>query len=234
MNGLAHIVLPVANWAGNIITWPIRAVGNTVDGIRNLSKLKDENEELRVRLDEALANKHACDVAIKENQKLAQELDMANSQPSGAIVADVILDNSALGHSTFIINRGLNKGIEKSMVVVSMDKRLVGIVIDVADNFSRVRGLMDSDSNIAVRIVGSEVYGFLSGKGSGYPVLKFLSDPEFQITRGITLVTSGISGVVPSGLIIGDIIEDTDVDVLRPDKLSRVMVLKFDSENKYK
>ena len=64
MNGLAHIVLPVASWVGDVITWPIRAVGSTIDNIRELSNLRTENEELRVRLDDAIRNKKICEVAI--------------------------------------------------------------------------------------------------------------------------------------------------------------------------
>ena len=51
MNGLAHVVLPVANWVGDVITWPIRAIGNTVENIRELSDLRDENARLRSALE---------------------------------------------------------------------------------------------------------------------------------------------------------------------------------------
>ena len=72
MNGLAHVVLPVANWVGDVITWPIRFVGSTIENVRELSNLRTENEELRVRLDDALRNKNLCEVAIAENQKVSK------------------------------------------------------------------------------------------------------------------------------------------------------------------
>ena len=104
MNSLAHVVLPVANWVGDVITWPVRAVGNGIENLRELANLRTENEELRAQLDAALRNKNACDVAIAENQKLSRELDIVQSQPRGAIVADVTYDNTAIHHSTFFIN----------------------------------------------------------------------------------------------------------------------------------
>ncbi|MEE1110923.1 MAG: rod shape-determining protein MreC [Alphaproteobacteria bacterium] len=235
MNAMGHVVVPVAQWVGNIVTWPIRAVGGAIDNIAEISSLRTENEELRARLDEALANKYECNVVIKENQKLAQELDLIKSKPQDIIIADIIHDNSALGHKTFIINRGIKNGIEQGMVVTSTDMTLVGIVIDVATDFSRVRALTDSDTNIAVRVVGSEVYGFLSGNGSSTPKMKFFSDPEFQPSAGIKLVTSNISGILPAGLIVGEMIDETDVKITPVSKISRVMVLKFDAQqNKYK
>lgn len=234
MNGLAHAVVPAARWAGGVITWPVRATGAAVRNIRELSTLRTENEELRVRLDAALANQNACDIALLENQKLARELDIVRAAPHDVVVADVMHDNTAFHHSTFLINRGTAAGIAPGMAVVSTDNRLAGIVQDAGANFARVRALTDSDSNIAVRIVGSEVYGFLGGTGAIHPKMGLFSDPEFQAAGGIKLVSSNISGVLPGGIPVGTMINDTDVDVLQPGRLSRVLVLKFDNKNEYK
>lgn len=235
MNTLSHVVVPAAQWVGDIITWPIRFIGNTFDNITELSNLRSENEELRARLDEALANKTMCDIAIDENKKLKRELNIISVQPRDTIIADVIHDNSALGHNTFIINRGAADGLENGMVVTTTDLQIAGIIIDVSAHFSRVRALTDADTNIAVRVVGSEVYGFMSGNGSKHTNIGFFNDPEFQATSGIKLVTSNISGVLPNGLFVGQMINDTDVDVVQISELSRVMVLKFDTnKNEYK
>ncbi len=234
MTTTAHVILPVANTIGDIITWPIRAVAGAAQNIRELSNLRAENEELRVRLDEALAYKQQCDIAVLENQKLARELDIVQSQPRQAIVADVTYDNSAFHHSTFLISRGVADGVAPGQVVVSMDGQLAGIITDTAPRFSRVRGLTDTNTNIAVRIVGSEVYGFLQGNGSSDPTMGFFSDPEFQPARGIKLLTSNISGVLPNGIVVGKMKNETDVEVLHPSELSRVMVLQFDAPGEYK
>lgn len=234
LNGLAHVVLPVANWVGDVVTWPIRAVGNAIDGIGELSNLRAENEELRVRLDQALADKGLCDIAVKENQKLYQELNIVKSQVRKSVVADVMYTNNAFHHSTFIINRGSENGIKNGQVVVSMSNQLVGIVIDTGDNFARVRALTDSNTNIAVRVVGSEVYGFLTGNGSNTPSIGFFSDPQFQPTDGLILTTSNISGVLPNGIVVGETVNKTDVKILNPKKVTRVMVLQFDNIGEYK
>ena len=235
MNALGHVVVPVARGIGDVITWPFRVVGDTIGGIAELSSLREENRELRARLDAALIDKNLCDVAIKENQKLSNELGLVKTQPRDAVIADVIHDNRAMGHNTYIINRGARDGVETGMVVATTDMRLAGVIVDSANNFSRVRALTDTDTNIAVRVVGSEVYGFMTGNGSKNPTMGFFSNPEFQPAQGIKLVSSNISGVLPAGLIVGEMIDDTDVAVADPDEFSRVMVLKFDTpENEYR
>lgn len=234
MNSLAHVVLPVANAVGDVITWPVRVVGDMVGNIHELSILRSENAELRVRLDEALAQKHKCDIAISENDTLAHQLGVAKQIPHKTVIADVIHENRVLHHNTFIINRGESDGVKRGMVVVSTSKQLAGIVIDSGKNFARVRAITDPETNIAVNVAGYEVYGFLSGNASQIPTVGLFSDPQFRGANGLILITSGISGVLPSGIFVGTMKNSTDVDVLQPSTLSRVIVLQFDTASEYK
>ena len=234
MNGLAHVVLPVAHGVGDLITWPVRVAARGVTNMRDLSRIRAENEELRAALDAAMQRSHECDIAIAENQHLIQQLDIVTQSPRGAIVADVTHDAGAFNHATLFINRGMRDGVAPGMAVVSMDNSLIGIVLDAGAHFARVRTLTDSDINIAVRVVGSEVYGFLAGNGSHKPSMGFFSDPEFQAAAGIKLVTSNISGVLPAGIFVGTMVNSRDVEIVSPDVMSRVMVLQFDADNEYK
>ncbi|MFQ6739290.1 MAG: rod shape-determining protein MreC [Alphaproteobacteria bacterium] len=234
MNGMAHVVVPVAQFIGDVITWPVRVIGDTVNNIRELSTLRTENEILRAQLDEALTNKNICNIAILENKKLQNELDLVNAQPQEALIADVMYDNTTLHHNTFIINRGTDDKIERGMAVVSTDGLLAGVIVDTANNFSRVRALSDNDSNIAVRIVGTDVYGFLQGNGSKTAKIGLFSKPDFRANPGAKLITSNISGVLPGGIFVGNIKNQNDIDVLNPRNISRVMVLKFNGRNGYK
>ena len=161
MNGMAHIVLPVANAVGAVITWPIRAVGHGADWVRETANLRSENERLRLLLDEAQSNKNACDVAIAENKKLENELNVKKTSPFDTVVANIQFEDAAFYHSTFLIDKGRKNGLEKGMVVVSFENRLVGTIMDCGSEFCRVRSLSDSDTNIAVRIAGTDISGFL-------------------------------------------------------------------------
>ena len=234
MNGLAHVVLPVANWIGDGISWPVRAIGNTATGIRELSKIRSENKLLRIKLDEAIKNQQSCEVAISENQKLNKELDIVNKKPYKTIVADVVHNNKAFHHDTFFINKGTESDIEIGDTVISFDGSLVGIVSEVSNEFGRVRALNDSKSNIPVRVSGTEIYGFLRGQGSDEPKIGFFSDPEFKPYRGLALITSKIGGILPDGIFVGTIASELNVTVSDQSKITRIMVLKFDNKNKYK
>ena len=227
MNGVAHVFVPIAHGVGNVITWPIRAGGRLVKNVRDISNLEQENQELRARLDALLANKNECDVALIENRRLAYELDVKRNSRYETVIADVILDNSAINHGTFLVDRGSVDGIKTGMVVVSFDNTMVGIIMDTGAHYSRVRALTDSGTNIAVRVAGSDVYGFLTGNGSDNPTVGFFNDPKFQGGPETKLLTSSISGILPPDIFIGTMQNKSDVNVISPSNLSSVMIFKF-------
>lgn len=235
LNSAAHGLSPVAEAVGDLITWPVRGAGKIVKRIRNIAKLEEENEELRAELTLAKMQKNECGVALSENEKLSHELGVVHRTGFSTVVADIIHDKAALHHETFIINRGKRNGVLPGMVVVSFENRLVGVIIDSGADFARARALHDSGTNIAIRIAGSEVYGFLHGNGLMDPTIGFFSDHKFQGTPGTSIITSNISGVLPNGIYIGKIKNDSAVDVLSPSDISRVMVFKFNTQdNKYR
>ena len=234
MNGLGHVILPVAGAIGDVVTWPVRVVGNGVHWLRETSQIRAENEMLRQKLDAALANKYACDIAISENQKLEHEIDIKRASPYESVIADVIFSGSVFHHNTFFVNKGKKDGLERGMVVVSFDSRLIGSIVDCGSQFCRVRAITDADSNIAVRISGSDVSGFLQGNGKKRATIGFFSDTQFVGRKGLKIITSNISGVLPSGIYIGDMIDENRVDVVKPNQNSRVMILKYDSMDSYK
>ena len=234
MNSLAHIVLPVAHGIGSVITWPIRVIGQGADWIKETSNLRTENEKLRLRLDEALANKSMCDIAIQENKKLEHELNVKKASPYKTVIADIQFDDSVFYHNTFLVNRGKKDGLTRGMVAVSFDNRLVGTITDCGSEFCRVRALTDADTNIAIRISGSDVSGFLQGNGKSNASIGFFNDTQFVGRKGLKVITSNISGILPSGIYIGDMLDEKTVDVLRPNEISRVMVLQFNDVGSYK
>ena len=234
MNGLAHVVLPLANVVGDFVTWPVRVLGKGVDWVKETANLRTENENLRVRLDEALAGKNDCDIAIIENKRLEQEIEIKKASPFKTVIADIQFEDSVFHHDTFLINRGKRDGLDKGMIAVSFDNRLVGIIADCGSQFCRVRALTDNKTNIAVRITGSDISGFLQGNGKSSASIGFFNDALFTGRKGLKIITSNISGILPSGIYIGEMLDEKNVDVLRPTDISRVMILQYNDQGSYK
>ncbi|MBQ3785581.1 MAG: rod shape-determining protein MreC [Alphaproteobacteria bacterium] len=233
-NSLAHFFLPIAHGIGSAVTWPIRTIGQSAHWVREMSNLSKENKMLRMKLDEVLAKQNECDIAIEENKKLEREIDIKRASPFKTVIADIQFDDSVFHYNTFLINRGKKDGITKGMVVVSFENQMVGTVTDCGSQFCRVRALMDTNTKIAVRIAGSDISGFLQGNGKSGASIGFFNDTQFIGRQGLKVITSNISGVLPSGIYVGEMIDDKNVKVLKPNNLSRVMVLQFDNQGSYK
>ena len=120
------------------------------------------------------------------------------------------------------------------MVVVSFDNRLIGTIIDCGSQFCRVRALTDTDTNLAIRIPGSDISGFLQGNGKSGASVGCFNDTKFVGRKGLKVITSNISGILPSGIYIGDMLDEKNVDILRPKDVSRVMVLQYNDIGSYK
>ena len=233
-NSLAHFLLPIAHGIGSAVTWPVRVVGQSAHWIRKMSNLSKENKMLRAKLDEVLAKQNECDIAIEENKKLEKEIDVKMASPFKTVIADIQFDDSVFHYNTFLINRGKKDGITKGMIVVSFENQMVGTVTDCGSQFCRVRALMDTNTKIAVRIAGSDISGFLQGNGKSGASIGFFNDTQFIGRQGLKVITSNISGVLPSGIYVGEMTDDRNVEVLKPNNLSRVMVLQFDNQGSYK
>jgi len=239
MNAVHHIIVPGAHMVGDALSWPLRIAGRSASNFQELARAKKENEELRVRLDQALANKNHCDTAVAENIRLERLLGIARDAPLKTVIARVVLEHSAFRHTSLSINKGAADGIRTGQAVISTDGSLLGVVTDVFENMARVRGLEDTRSNIPVRVAGSGVYGFLRGNGESAPIFEFFSDQEFIPTKGIRLISSGIRGSFPNGIFIGTVEKDGRVDArvrlgARTGSAHEVIVLLFDGKDRYK
>ena len=224
LNTARGIFIPVYEIVADGASWPFRAIGRGIENFRELAAARKENKNLRALLDQALARNNECDLALAENQNLTQKLEIARARPEKVATARVIHDYSALDRVGFILNKGQESGIQVGMAAVSFDGFFVGLVAEAHYGEAFVRSIRDSKSNIPVRITGTDVFGFLRGSGASSPELEFLSDPEFEITDGLKLMTHGIKGSVPDGIPVGRI-EDRFIPGTEIGKLTEVMVI---------
>jgi rod shape-determining protein MreC len=113
---------------------------------------------------------------------------------------------------------------------------LVGKVIEVAPRLSRVLLIIDPSSGVGGVIQSSRSTGIVEGTAGGGCVMKYLPR-RVEISPGETVVTSGLGGVYPPGLLIGTVTasreekdgtyQNADLEpVARFDRLEWVMVLR--------
>jgi len=103
-----------------------------------------------------------------------------------------------------IINTGTRDGVAVGMPVVTGGSAMVGRVAQVSPNLAYVQLINDPQSQLAVMSQQSRVMGIVESTIEGHLFMTHIL-PDETISVGETIITSAIGGMLPRGLIIGQI-----------------------------
>ena len=161
-------------------------------------------------LEDELADFKSKDVSLKilefENQKLREQLDdyLVSSE---IIYSKIIIDNNSPYLKSFVINKGSRDGVKVGMVVLDQNY-LVGKIIEVNFNTSRVLLLSDINSNIPISISPGNLQAIATGTSDDFAKVNYLKKIHFnKISNDSIVYTSGTGGLIKSGIPIGKIID---------------------------
>ncbi len=187
------------------------AIGDFFERVFSGTDMQTENLELKARVAELEGQLAEYNEIKAENERLSALLNFDSSSLGlETITARVI--GKAPGHwfNIFIIDAGRAQGIKVNMPVVS-GYGLVGRVVDVGAGFSRVMAIIDSSSGVDGIVERTRDYGILTGitdSGEEDALLEMSNLPfDADLMPGDTVITSGLSGVFPKGLRIGEVTE---------------------------
>ncbi|MBW4665361.1 MAG: rod shape-determining protein MreC [Chroococcus sp. CMT-3BRIN-NPC107] len=138
----------------------------------------------------------------RQNQQLKDLLDYRAAQKNRPmIVAPVIGRSADLWWQQITLGRGSNEGIEVNFVVTAPGG-LVGRVIGVTPNTSRVLLVSDITSQVGVTVSRSRYTGLLKGQSSTRAVMQFF-DKVPDVRPGDFVATSPYSQIFPAGIPVG-------------------------------
>ncbi len=227
---MIEVTAPIAK-LGTAITSPFRAVGDWAEGLgasrERLETLEAQNAELRARLAE-------LEEARQENERLRALVEFAEERKLAKLGAKVIRRPVSIWEGVIQLDRGSTDGVEPGMPVIAADG-LVGQVAEVAPDSCTVRLITDQQSGVAAMIQSSRATGVLRGSVSGGLSLDFV-DRAILPVEGDVVMTSGLGGVYPSGIVVGDVtvVEDRRSELyprvtvesrIRTDRLEEVFIL---------
>jgi rod shape-determining protein MreC len=182
----------------------VRPVGELFGGVGDLFRIRAENAELRAQVEALRERRRSVTDLQRENEELRGLLGMRDLGQLETVAARTV----ALGPSNFewtiTIDVGSDDGIRRDMPVVNGDG-LVGRVIQVTPNASRVLLTIDPNFGAAARVARHGETGYIDGRG-GEPMVFRPLDPEIDIEVGDEIVTSSYQGgIFPGGLRIGTV-----------------------------
>ncbi len=141
---------------------------------------------------------------IEENKRLRAILDLKSKTAYSTIVANVIGRDPSNWNAIIIVDRGEKDGISQGMAVVDTSN-VVGKVLEVGRNTSKVMLLSDPSFSVAAILQRSRESGVVSGSLQGACRMRYLS-AQADIRAGDQVITSNLSSSFPEGLLIGEVI----------------------------
>ncbi len=187
------------------------AIGDFFDRMFAGSDLQAENLQLEAKVAE-LEGQLADYTEVKaENDRLRALLNFdAKANNLEVKTAHVIGKTPGHWFNIFDIDMGISDGIEVDMPVMTGDG-LVGRVLHTGAHYSRVLAIIDSSSGVSSIVERTRDLGIISGSntaGDDDPLLTMDNLPlDADLMPGDKVITSGLSGIFPKSIAIGEVVE---------------------------
>ena len=217
MNIGENAIGTVTNSISRIVYSSIASSKEVFKSIFGSKAIREENEKLKIENAELKEKNVSMENIIAKEEFLKNEYNLYLKNKENLLSANVIaLDNNSL-LIRFNINKGSKDGVKVGDIIVqgtvgenenTYIKAVVGKVIEVGYNWSKVSSLVDSSSNVSFNVVRTQSYGAINGQENNL-LSGFMYKSDADVVAGDKLVTSGRGGVFPRNLYIGEV---TDVN----------------------
>ena len=206
--------------AVNVLATPFRVVGTAgakwfnerQDRYRDVTKLIEENEALKKRVAEMEEAVRQAESDSDENKRLRQLLDLREQRRDLSDLETALITEYAVSNwtSSLTLDKGSMHGVEPGDCVMDATGAVVGVISRTGTNWSTALTLIDTDTSIGAQVFRTKELGVAKGAfalmESGEMRLDYLP-ADCHLLAGDLVVTSGLGGYFPSGLVIGTVKE---------------------------
>lgn len=219
MSVLSANASPLANLTGILVS-PFRAgytaVANWFNDLQNYYKdttdLQAENAALRQQIAKMEETIRQAEADVEENKKFRELMNLTRQRrdltdSEAAMITEHAVTNWT---SSLTLNKGTSLGIEVGDCVIDECGNLVGVIDQAGTNWSTVLTLVDTDTSLGAQVFRTKDLGVAQGDFSMMRENRLRLDylpPDCDPMAGDIVVTSGLNGYYPSGLVIGSVEE---------------------------
>lgn len=162
-----------------------------------------ENDDLKKFLSCAIEKNNRLSEIELSNSRLRSLLNFQKTMTSSVLAAEVIGKDPSPWFKTIIIDKGKADGVEKWLPVV-VPEGIAGQVTDVSLHHSRVLLIIDRNSAVDALVQKTRARGIIKGESAGTCLFDYVLR-KHDIRVGDTVISSGLDGVFPKGLRIGQV-----------------------------
>jgi rod shape-determining protein MreC len=172
-------------------------------GYIGLRHLKTENEELRRQLTDAQVQLQSQRALADRSRSLERLLELRDTSELKTVAAEIIGAGGTPDFRTLTIDKGTRQGLRADMAVIA-PAGLVGRVVVPTPRAAKVQLLIDRNAAAGAIVERSRAQGVVVGGGDERLRMEYVSEAA-DLVVGDLVMTSGIDGIFPKGLVIGRI-----------------------------
>ena len=205
-NGVKSVVheavAPLQEMAGGAWT----SVRQGASSVRGYGGLLSENQKLSEQVTKLQASVTHLQNLEAENSVLRKQLGFQHSNQRRLIACEILGRDPDGWWQMLRLNKGLADGITTNRAVIAVDG-LIGKTVRVSPHTADVLLLSDPNCQVSARIQRTGAFGILAGRGPNWQGnvvcrLEYLNK-NVEIVEGDEVVTSGLGGIFPGGLLLG-------------------------------
>lgn len=207
----------ISSGVGSVISPLQKIIYNANDKLKesfdffiNFSKVKQENKELAAKNAELENQLIEYNRMKDENTRLREMFDYSEAHQNYNYLGCNIVGYSGGNISNgYIIDKGINDGVKKDMIVIT-PAGLVGKVTKSESNYSIVQTILNENIAVASMVESTrETTGILQGatdnKNKNIAILSNIPI-DSEIKEGDVILTSGLGGMYPQEIRIGEVV----------------------------
>lgn len=184
-------------------TFVIKTVQGTFQQYVFLINLEEENRMLKQKIAQLQEENYGMKEMKLANERLRELLQFRKKNSPSMIGAEVIGQDPSSWFKSVTIDKGERDGVKKGMAVIS-PAGVIGQILKTAPHYAVVLLLTDYNSAIDSVVQRTRAKAIVEGKGENRCQLKYLLRAD-EVAVGDVVITSGLGGNFPKGLMIGDI-----------------------------
>jgi rod shape-determining protein MreC len=184
-------------------TFVIKTVQSAFQQYFFLVHLQRENTMLKQEVVDLQKETYQLKEMALASERLQRLLQFREKFVLSSIAAEVIGQDPSSWFKSLTINKGERDGIKKGMAVLSPEG-VVGQILKVSPYHSTVLLITDYNSAIDSIVQRNRAKAIVEGRGENRCQLKYLLRTD-EVMVGDVVVTSGLSGSFPKGLMVGEI-----------------------------
>jgi len=197
---------PVTDFIGNLTTnlvyYPFHKLKSTIN---RLERSAEDNAALSASVVELSTRLQMYNETLEENRRLRTLLGFVPPRDFKIVPTEIVGVHGAGIPNTVIINKGANDSLLEDQTVINRNG-VAGRVARVMPEYSVVYLLTEPRCRVAVRVKRSREQGIIR-----YDARRGMymdnCPRQGDVVVGDTIITSGLGGIFPEGLVVGTVSE---------------------------